>query len=36
MPCEKCDELCVRYQFRLPNDLRKAMAIGRDKIMTVA
>lgn len=32
MSCEKCDELCVRYKVRLPNDLRKAMSIARDNL----
>jgi hypothetical protein len=32
MPCEKCAELCVRYQIQQPRELRKAIDIARQNI----
>ncbi len=32
MPCEKCNELCVRFAIRQPRDLQRAIEIAKQNI----
>jgi hypothetical protein len=32
MPCQSCEELCVRYRIDSPSDLRKAIKIAFENI----
>ena len=32
MPCEKCNDLCVRFAIRRPQDLRRAIQIASQKV----